>query len=289
LSVVLITGCSSGFGLEAALAFARRGDTVYATMRNLAKSDRLRGRADAEGLPIELLALDVDEDASVSAAIGEVESSHGAIDVLVNNAGVGYEGPVETIDIDLARALMETNLWGAVRTIRAVLPAMRARASGVIINVTSVAARLPGTAYNGWYGASKHALSALSEAMVVELDGFGVRVACIEPGFFSTEIGRNRLVQRSTEGTDGTDPYAADQAWLADFYLKSSEGSGGDPVVVAEAIVQAAVDPATPLHNLVGDDAAMFLDVVEQAGSLEAWIPIGTSIAESVSGPRPPR
>jgi len=286
LTVVLITGCSSGFGLEAALAFARRGDTVYATMRNLAKSDRLMGRADAEGLPIELLALDVDDDASVSAAVGEVESRHGAVDVLVNNAGVGYKGPVETIDIDNARALMETNLWGAVRTMRAVLPAMRARASGVIINVTSAAARVPGTPYNGWYGASKHALSALSEAMVVELDGFGVRVACIEPGFFSTEIGRNRLVHRSTEGTD---PYAADQAWLADFYQKSGEGSGGDPVVVAEAIVQAAVDPATPLHNLVGDDAVMFVDLVQQAGSLEAWIPIGTSIAESVSGPRPPR
>jgi NAD(P)-dependent dehydrogenase (short-subunit alcohol dehydrogenase family) len=286
LSVVLITGCSSGFGLEAALAFARRGDTVYATMRNLAKSDRLRGRADAEGLPLELLALDVDDDASVSVAIGEVESSHAAIDVLVNNAGVSYKGPVETIDIDHARALMETNLWGAVRTMRAVLPAMRARASGVIINVTSATARLPGTAYNGWYGASKHALSALSEAMVMELDGFGVRVACIEPGFFSTEIGQNRPVRRST---DGTDPYAADQAWLADFYQKSSDGNGGDPAVVAEAIVQAAVDPATPLHSLVGDDAVMFVDLVQQAGSLEAWIPIGTSIAESVSGPRPPR
>jgi len=286
LTVVLITGCSSGFGLEATLAFARRGDTVYATMRNLAKADRLRGRAEAEDLPIELLTLDVDDDASVSAAIGEVESRHGAVDVLVNNAGVGYKGPVETIDIDNARALMETNLWGAVRTMRAVLPAMRARASGVIINVTSAAARVPGTAYNGWYGASKGALNALSEAMVMELDGFGVRVACIEPGFFRTEIGRSSAVRRST---DATDPYAADQAWLADFYQKSGEGSGGDPVVVAEAIVQAAVDPATPLHNLVGDDAVMFVDLVQQAGSLEAWIPIGTSIAESVSGPRPPR
>jgi NAD(P)-dependent dehydrogenase (short-subunit alcohol dehydrogenase family) len=286
MSVVLITGCSSGFGLEAALAFARRGDTVYATMRKLAKAGRLRERADAEGLQIELLALDVDDDASVSAAIDEVESSHGAIDVLVNNAGVGYEGPVETIDIDNARALMETNLWGAVRTMRAVLPAMRARASGVIINVTSAAARVPGTAYNGWYGASKHALSALSEAMVMELDGFGVRVACIEPGFFSTEIGRNSAVRRST---DATDPYATDQAWLADFYEKSVDGSGGDPVVVAETIVQAADDPATPLHNLVGDDAVMFVDLVQKAGSLEAWIPIGTSIAESVSGPRPLR
>ena len=145
---------------------------------------------------------------------------------------------------------------------------------------------MPGTAYNGWYGASKHALSALSEAMVMELDGFGVRVACIEPGFFRTELGQNGAVRPAP---DASDPYAADQAWLADFYEKSVKGSGGDPAVVAEAIVQAAVDPATPLHTLVGDDAVMFVDLVHQAGSLEAWIPMGTSIAESVSGPRPAR
>ena len=143
MSVVLITGCSSGFGLEAALAFARRGDTVYATMRDLARADRLTGRADAEGLHLELLALDVDDDASVSAAVDEVEATHGAIDVLVNNAGVSHKGPVETIDIDQARALMETNLWGAVRTMRAALPAMRARAHGVIVNVTSAARGCP--------------------------------------------------------------------------------------------------------------------------------------------------
>jgi NAD(P)-dependent dehydrogenase (short-subunit alcohol dehydrogenase family) len=130
MSVVLITGCSSGFGLETALAFARRKDTVYATMRNLAKADRLVERAKAEGLGIELLTLDVDDDASVSAAIHEVEDKHGAIDVLVNNAGIGIEGAVETIDMDDARAVLETNLWGPVRTIRAALPAMRAKGPG---------------------------------------------------------------------------------------------------------------------------------------------------------------
>ena len=209
-----------------------------------------------------------------------------AIDVLVNNAGVGYVGPVETIDIDNARALMETNSWDAVRTMRAVVPTMRARASGVIINVTSTAARVPGTAYNGWYGASKHALGALSEAMVMELDGFGVRVACIEPGFFSTDIAQNSAVRRST---DATDPYSADQAWMVDFYEKSVGGGGGDPVVVAEAIVRPAVDPAPHLHNLVGEDAVMFVDLVQQAGSLEARIPIGTSATATTAPQFPSR
>jgi NAD(P)-dependent dehydrogenase (short-subunit alcohol dehydrogenase family) len=283
MSVVLITGCSSGFGLEAALAFARRKDTVYATMRNLAKADRLVERAKAEGLGIELLTLDVDDDASVSAAIHEVEDKHGAIDVLVNNAGIGIEGAVETIDMDDARAVLETNLWGPVRTIRAALPAMRAKGAGVIVNVSSVAGRVPGTGYMGWYAASKHGLNALSEALTMEVAAFGVRVVCIEPGFFATQV-----MQHATIGgeADPSNPYAADQAWMVDFYAKSVANSG-DPAAVAEAIVQAAIDPQTPLHNLVGEDAKVFVDLVEQAGSVEAWLPVGVSIVESVAGPRP--
>jgi NAD(P)-dependent dehydrogenase (short-subunit alcohol dehydrogenase family) len=285
MSVVLITGCSSGLGLETALAFARRGDTTYATMRNLTKADKLVERAKAEDLSLELVTLDVDDDASVAAAISRVEDRHGAVDVLVNNAGIEFDGAVETIDIELARAVMETNFWGPVRTIRAALPAMRAKGSGVIINVTSVAARVPGTGYMSWYGASKHALNALSEALVLELEGFGVRVACIEPGFFNTAIMQNSSQPRSGQ----TDPYASDQAWVIDFYEKSVTGNGSEPVVVAEAIVRAATDPETPLHNLVGDDAATFVDLFQQAGTVEAWLPVGISIVESVSGPRPPR
>ena len=137
MGVVLITGCSSGFGLETALAFARKGETTYASMRNLARADRLVERARAEGLTVELLTLDVDDDASVATAVSEVEDRHGRIDVLVNNAGVDHTGAVETIDMDRARAVLETNYWGPVRTIRAVLPGMRARRAGVIINVSS--------------------------------------------------------------------------------------------------------------------------------------------------------
>ena len=284
MSVVMITGCSTGFGLETALAFARRGDTVYASMRNLDKSTALMERAEAETLQIELLRLDVTDDESVSGAIGHIENEHGAVDVLVNNAGVVHEGSVETINIDNARAVMETNLWGAVRTIRAALPAMRAKASGVIINVTSVAGRVPGTGYNGWYGASKRALNTLSEALVMELDGLGVRVACIEPGFFSTEIMQNSTRRQ----LDESGPYSADQRWITDFYEKSI-ARGADPAVVAAAIVVAATNPSTPLHNLVGDDAIEFVDLVQQSATVEAWIPIGISIVESVAGPRPPR
>jgi NAD(P)-dependent dehydrogenase (short-subunit alcohol dehydrogenase family) len=286
MGVVLITGCSSGFGLETALAFARRGHTTYATMRDLAKSGPLVDRAGAENLSIELLTLDVDDNSSVTAAVAEVERIHGAVDVLVNNAGVDHTGSVETIDIDRARAVMETNFWGPVRTIRAVLPAMRAKGGAVIINVSSVSGSMPGTPYGSWYSASKRALNALTEAMFLELDGFDVRVASIEPGFFRTEIGRNA---RSRKGTLGSDPYAEDQAWLEDFFEKSVVEGGGDPVEVAEAIVRVAEDPEAPVRNLIGEDAAMLVGLADQAGSVEAWLPLAVSFAESVAGPRPVR
>ena len=286
MSVVLITGSSSGFGLEVALAFARRGDTTYATMRNLSKADKLLERAKAEDLTVELLALDVDDDASVIGAIGEVEERHGAIDILVNNAGVDYPGAVETIEFEKARAVMETNFWGPVRTMRAALPAMRAKGGAVIINVSSAAGQMPGTPYGSWYSASKRALNAVTEAMFLELDGIDVRVACIEPGFFRTDITRNSG-ERALG--DDADPYAKDQAWLADFFDKSVIEGGGDPADVADAIVRAAHDPATPVHNLVGDDASMLIGMYQQAGSMEAWLPMAVSFAESIAGPRPPR
>ena len=191
MSVVVITGCSSGFGLESALAFARRGHTTYATMRDLGKADGLLERAAAEGLDIELLTLDVDDTTSVTSAIGAVEARHGAIDILVNNAGTDWFGSVETTDLEKARTVMETNFWGPVRTIQAALPAMRAKGGAVIINVSSVSGSLPGSPYSSWYSASKHALNALSESLFIELDGIDVRVACVDPGFFKTEMVRN--------------------------------------------------------------------------------------------------
>jgi NAD(P)-dependent dehydrogenase (short-subunit alcohol dehydrogenase family) len=283
MSVVLITGCSSGIGLEAALAFARRGDTVYASMRNPGKAGPLQERASKEGLTVDIVTLDVLDDRSVTDAVAKIENTHGAIDVVVNNAGVGFSGSVETLDIDKARAVIDTNFWGAVRVIRAVLPTMREKGAGVIINVTSVAGRVRGTPYQTFYSASKHGLGALSEGLQFEVAPYGIRVACIEPGFFTTEIFANGDVGN----VDLTNPYGADHAWLDDFYLKSGQAAGGDPAVVADAIVHAANDPSTPLHNLVGDDAALFVDLGAQAGTFEGWVPVATQIVESAAGPRP--
>lgn len=283
MAVVLITGCSSGIGLEAALAFARQGDTVYASMRNTAKAGPLQERAAKEGLTVEIVSLDVLDDRSVAEAVAAIEQAHGGIDVIVNNAGVGFSGSVETLDIDKARAVVDTNFWGAVRVIRAGLPKMRERGSGVIVNVTSVAGRVRGTPYQAFYSASKHGLGALSEGLQFEVSPFGIRIVCIEPGFFTTEIFANGGIGQ----IDSTSPYGEDHAWLDDFYLKSGQAAGGDPAVVAEAIVRAAHDAETPLHNLVGDDAALFVDLGAQAGTFEGWVPVATQIVESAAGPRP--
>jgi NAD(P)-dependent dehydrogenase (short-subunit alcohol dehydrogenase family) len=283
VGVVLITGCSSGFGLEATLAFARRGDTTCATMRNVAKADALRKRAADEGVEVEVVALDVTDDRSVTDAVSGIRDRHGSIDVLLNNAGVGYSGAVETIPIDAARALMETNFWGAVRMIRAVLPDMREQRSGVIVNVTSLAGRIPGALYNSMYAASKHALGVLSESLAGEVSPFNVRVVCIEPGFFSTEIAANR--ESVDEGIVGS-AYEADGEWFQSFMTGSVE-TGADPRVVADAITAAVDDPDTPLHRAIGDDADLFIGLYDQTRTYELWMQTSIPIVEQTVGPRP--
>ena len=283
MGVVLITGCSSGIGMETALAFARNGDTTVATMRNVAKSDNLLKRAADDGVTIHVEQLDVNEPESIDAAVARVIEKHRTIDVLVNNAGVGNTGPIETMSIENAMRLMDTNFWGPMRGIRAALPTMRAQRSGVIVNVSSLASRIPATMYSGMYAASKQALNALSEALASEVEPFGIRVVSIEPGFFGTEISTNNISSDEVP----SEVYAADQEWIRSFFEAGVEG-GADASVVADAIVAAAIDPETPLHRPVGDDAAMYLDLQSQVDGYEGWMAAVTPIVESAVGPRPP-
>jgi NAD(P)-dependent dehydrogenase (short-subunit alcohol dehydrogenase family) len=188
MSSVLITGCSKGIGLETALAFARAGHQVYATMRNPSQSPALAETAAREKLPITISTMDVDSDESVSNAIAAIQKN-GPIDVLINNAGVEGVGPVEEFPSAKFRAIMETNYFGSLRCIQAVVPTMRQRRSGCIINISSVAGRLccpPLTSYC----ASKWALEALSEGIASELKTFNVRVAIVEPGIIDTAMAR---------------------------------------------------------------------------------------------------
>jgi len=258
MSTVLITGCSSGFGKLAALTFARQGHTVFATMRNPDKAGPLNDAAAAEGLKITVVALDVEEPASIERAVAEVRADAGTIDIVVNNAGVEVRGPIEQVSDTEARRQFDTNVFGLLSVARAVLPAMRERGSGVIVNVSSIAG-LVSVPFAGLYAASKHAVEAITEALHYEVGPFGVRVAVIEPGAFTTEFGANAI---DAVAFDASSPYrdSADR-FQAGLGTLSPEGDPADPQLVADAIVRVATDPDAPLRTVVGDDAELIMAV----------------------------
>src|ERR1700679_2524254 len=177
----LITGTSKGIGLETALAFARAGYKVFAGMRHPAKSPELAAIAAREKLPIFVSALDVDSDESVARGFAAIARGHGAIDVLVNNAGIEVRGSVEELPLAGFRTTMETNYFGVIRCVQQVIPQMRQRRGGVIINVSSIAGRIPSPPMAS-YNASKWALEGLTEALAGEMKTFNVRVLLVEPG-----------------------------------------------------------------------------------------------------------
>src|SRR5438128_1613969 len=181
MSSVLITGTSKGIGLASALVLGRAGYTVHATMRDPGRSPELAQAAEKERLPIRISAMDVDSDASVKETIRSIQEKNGPIDILVNNAGVLRKGSVEELPISDVRAVMETNYFGALRCIQAVMPEMRKRRSGCILNVSSVGGRSSSPPL-GAYSASKFALDAFSDALAAEAKMFNIRVAIGQPG-----------------------------------------------------------------------------------------------------------
>ena len=187
MALALVTGSNSGIGLATSVSLARARHTVVAAMRNLARGAEIRKIAAQEKLPIHLATLDVDDDASVRAAFSEVVAQHGPVEVLVNNAGIGGGGAIEETPLDSFRQVMETNFFGAVRCIQAVVPGMRERRRGAIVNVSSVAGRIASAAQAS-YAASKWALEAVSECLAQEMRAFNVRVAIVEPGVIATPI-----------------------------------------------------------------------------------------------------
>lgn len=240
---VLITGCSTGIGRASAIECTKRGHEVVATARRPEALDDLD--------VAQKLRLDVDDDASVRDAV----ENAGRIDALVNNAGWEVSAPVESAPLDVVRAMFETNFFGAVRMVQAVVPQMRERGAGVVVNVSSVAGRVAAP-FNGFYASTKYALEAMSEAMHYELRHFGVRTALIEPGVIETNFANN--VRHY--GKD-TPPYdELDRQWDGAIdRLRSGDAPGAD--VVAAAIADAIEDPATPLRTAVGDDAALVVSV----------------------------
>jgi NAD(P)-dependent dehydrogenase (short-subunit alcohol dehydrogenase family) len=260
--VVLITGCSTGIGRATAEHLAARGDTVIATARRVADLEALA----ASGC--RTLPLDVRDEASMMAAVREVEATHGRIDVLVNNAGYSQSGAVESVPIDRVRAQFETNVFGLLRLTQIVLPGMRQRGAGRVVNVSSMGGRLvfPG---GGVYHASKYAVEALSDALRYELRPFGVHVILIEPGLIRTHFADTVGAHLATMPADPASGDAA--AVYARFNEVVAQGTrdayqrgpmarmAGEPEDVARAIAR-AIDAARPrARYTVAPSATFFL------------------------------
>ncbi len=226
---VLITGCSTGIGRATAERLARRGLTVYATAR------RLESIEDLKASGCRTLALDVTDEASMSAAVRAVEDAEGAVGALVNNAGYSQSGAVESVPLDSVRAQFETNVFGLVRMCQLALPGMRRAGRGRIVNVSSMGGKLvfPG---GGIYHATKHAVEALSDAMRYEVKGFGIQVVVIEPGLIKTNFADT--VAGAMPEEEG--PYADFNRSVTEATSGAYEGPlarlGAGPEAVAQAI-----------------------------------------------------
>jgi NAD(P)-dependent dehydrogenase (short-subunit alcohol dehydrogenase family) len=250
MAVALVTGTSTGIGLATAVAFARAGHDVYATMRHPDRAPELASTAAKDTLPIKILPMDVDDDASVVKATAQVLAGGGRIDVLVNNAGIDLKGPIEELPLAEFRRVMETNYFGALRCIQAVVPRMRARRSGHVINVTSIAGRVS-VASQAPYAASKWALEAASEALAQEVKSFGIHVSIVEPGVIATPIfDKRREVPANTR-------YPQERRLNA--FFNASLKQPISPLLVADKIVEIVESKTWKLRHPVGPDAEPLL------------------------------
>ena len=250
---VLVTGCSSGIGRATAERLARAGWTVYASARRLESVEGLEG--------CRPLRLDVTDDDSMRAAVEAIEREHGAVGVLVSNAGYSQSGAVESVPIEAARRQLETNVLGLARLTQLVLPGMRRQGWGRIVNVSSMGGKLtfPG---GGWYHASKHAVEALSDALRFELAGFGIDVVVIEPGLIRTGFADAAV---GSIAVDPEDPYArfnqAVGAATAGAYDGLARVLGGGPDTVARTIERALAARRPRSRYRVTASARIFLTV----------------------------
>jgi NADP-dependent 3-hydroxy acid dehydrogenase YdfG len=254
---VLITGCSSGIGEATAKRLAGHGWDVYASARRLESIEHL------EGFGCKLLRLDVCEEDSMRAAIETVEREHGAIGVLVNNAGYSQGGPIEQVPLEAVRRQFETNVFGLIALTQLVLPAMRSQRWGKVVNIGSMGGKLtlPG---GGLYHATKYSLEAISDALRFEVRGFGVDVTLIEPGLIVTEFGKTAAATVDETGAgaqteNGIDPYKKFNTKLAAMTKEVYEGPmrhlGGGPDVVARAIEKAISRRRAPSRMLLTPSA----------------------------------
>lgn len=269
--VWFITGCSSGFGRELAALVLARGGRAVVTARDASRvADLTLGTEDR----VLALDLDVTDAARITAAVQAAEARFGRIDVLVNNAGYGYQAAAEEGEEAEIRAQFDANVFGLFAMTRAVLPGMRARRSGHVLNVTSVAGFI-GYPGSGYYAASKHAVEGWSDALAAELGPLGIKVTCVAPGPFRTDWAGRSLRQ--------TPNRIADYAGTAGVRMKNTAGNSGtqagDPVRAAEIMVRITEADPVPRHVVLGawgiDAVVDRLEAIR--AEVEAWRELGAA------------
>jgi NAD(P)-dependent dehydrogenase (short-subunit alcohol dehydrogenase family) len=267
--VWFITGCSTGFGLELAKLVLARGWPVVVTARDRTRVADLVTGVEDHALAI---SLDVTNSAEVTAAVEAAEARFGRIDVLVNNAGYGYQASIEEgVEAEI-RAQFDANVFGLFALTRAVLPGMRARRRGHVINITSVAGFI-GFPGSGYYAASKHAVEGFSDALAAEGKPLGIKVTCIEPGPFRTDWAGRSLRQTKSRIADYADTVAARMASTAAI----SGTQAGDPVRAAEAMIRVTEEENPPRHLVLGGFGvnAVTNKLRERLAEVETWSGVG--------------
>ncbi len=263
--VWFITGCSRGIGQQLATLVLARGWRVVATARNKASVADLEAGAPDRALA---LALDITDNAQIAAAVKTAEARFGRIDVLVNNAGYGYQASVEEGDDAEIRAQFETNVFGLFAMTRAVLPGMRARRSGHVINISSVAGFV-GFAGSAYYAASKHAVEGWSDSLAVEGKPLGITVTCIEPGPFRTDWAGSSLRQTQNLIADYADTAGARMKVTA----QSSGSQPGNPIKAAEAMIKVTESANPPRHLVLGSAGlvAVSSELESTLAEIKSW------------------
>jgi NAD(P)-dependent dehydrogenase (short-subunit alcohol dehydrogenase family) len=272
----LVTGCSTGIGREIARAALEAGHSVVVTAR---RRETVADFVDTFGDRAVAVALDVTDKDQIAAAVAAADDAFGGIDVLVNNAGYGYMSAVEEGDDAEVRKLFDTNYFGVVDTIKAVLPAMRARKSGHIVNISSMTG-LVANPPNAYYSSTKFALEALTEALAQEVKPLGIKVTAIEPGAFRTDWARRSMQESSTPIGDYDDGVGTRKTLIKEF----ADHLPGDPRKVAEAVLTVTALDEPPLRLLLGRD--VLKAVRDKIAALSASIDEWEAVTKDVNFPK---
>jgi len=260
--VAVVTGSSSGIGYETSLILARNGFDTYATMRKLEGGERVTRPildiAKNENLPLQVIQLDVNDDKSVTDAINRMEKEKGRIDVVINNAGYDLMGALEESSMDEIKSQFETNFFGAVRVMQAVIPTMRKQGTGIIVNITSLGGKIS-FPLNSPYHATKFALEGFSESIQYELEPFGIKIIVIEPGGVGSNFLKNLKWAAKASDPSFKSPYRLMQSNMSEYFKKWSQNVT-PPSEVAMVILQAVTSDNPDFRYTVGKDAVSTLE-----------------------------